>query len=286
VQGLNTFSVEAWFRTTSSSGGKIVGFGNSRTGESSSYDRHIYLDSDGQITFGVYPGAARTVSSDSGYNDGSWHHVVGTLGPDGMALYVDGNRVGESADTVSAQDYAGYWRVGGDKLSGWPDSGSSIYLAGDIADVAVYDKVLTLGQIDEHWTASGRESTLSGFPEPAFEFSVDGMDVEFDGTESTDAEGAISDYLWDFGDGSTGDGAIADYRWDFGDGSTGDGATAAHTYGEAGTYTVTLTVTDEDGLTASVSEDVVVEAVNSAPVAAFSAETSGLSMSVDGSGSS
>ena len=38
-----------------------------------------------------------------------------------------------------------------------------------------------------------------------------------------------------------------DYNWDFGDGSTGSGASPSHTYDEPGTYTVTLTVSNEAG---------------------------------------
>ena len=41
------------------------------------------------------------------------------------------------------------------------------------------------------------------------------------------------------------------YSWDFGDGSTGDGAATAHAYSTAGTYTVSLTVSFDDGSTAS-----------------------------------
>ncbi|MFJ4275373.1 S8 family serine peptidase [Streptomyces coelicoflavus] len=43
------------------------------------------------------------------------------------------------------------------------------------------------------------------------------------------------------------DGDIASYAWDFGDGKTGTGATPSHTYAAAGTYDVTLTVTDGAG---------------------------------------
>jgi PKD repeat protein len=47
------------------------------------------------------------------------------------------------------------------------------------------------------------------------------------------------------------DGTIANYAWNFGDGSTGSGVTASRTYTAAGTYTVLLTVTDNRGATAS-----------------------------------
>jgi PKD repeat protein len=44
---------------------------------------------------------------------------------------------------------------------------------------------------------------------------------------------------------------IIEYVWDFGDGNTGDGKTVTHTYTEADTYVVSLTVTDEAGNSAT-----------------------------------
>jgi uncharacterized repeat protein (TIGR01451 family) len=49
------------------------------------------------------------------------------------------------------------------------------------------------------------------------------------------------------------DGTVTGYHWDFGDGTTADGATPPHTYGTAGSYPVTLTVTDGSGLTGTVT---------------------------------
>jgi len=43
------------------------------------------------------------------------------------------------------------------------------------------------------------------------------------------------------------DGNITDYTWDFGDGHIGHGITVEHSYVDADTYNVTLTVTDDDG---------------------------------------
>lgn len=44
-------------------------------------------------------------------------------------------------------------------------------------------------------------------------------------------------------------GTVTDYTWDFGDGTSGTGAAVTHTYVQDGLYTVRLTVTDNDGLT-------------------------------------
>lgn len=173
--GMDSFTVEAWFQTTSTSGGKIVGFGSSSTGTSQSYDRHIYINGSGRVSFGVYPGSTRTLSSGNGYNDGAWHHVVGTLGPDGMELFVDGVRQGNRTDTTSAEGYNGYWRVGGDSVSSWPNAGAN-YLAGRIADVAVYDRVLTRSEVDNHWVASGRTSPAPNAPADPYGASVYGLD--------------------------------------------------------------------------------------------------------------
>jgi len=56
------------------------------------------------------------------------------------------------------------------------------------------------------------------------------------------------------------DGTIASTKIDFGDGISESTATATHVFGTPGTYTVTTTVTDNDGLTANKTANVVVVA--------------------------
>ncbi len=52
---------------------------------------------------------------------------------------------------------------------------------------------------------------------------------------------------------SDSDGNIASYAWDFGDGESSTQANPMHTYSRAGSYTVSLTVTDNDGASSSAS---------------------------------
>ncbi|MHA7278693.1 PKD domain-containing protein [Arthrobacter sp. MDT2-2] len=108
-------------------------------------------------------------------------------------------------------------------------------------------------------------------PVARFTQEINGLSASFDGSGSTDA-----------------DGTIASYAWDFGDGTTGTGVRASKTYAAAGTYTVKLTVTDSAGATNSVSRAVTVAAdtpVNAPPTAAFTYTATGLAASFDGAGS-
>jgi len=63
------------------------------------------------------------------------------------------------------------------------------------------------------------------------------------------------------------EGDLLEYQWDFGDGSTSTKAEPVHTYDEKGDYTVTLTVTDDEGLNNSFSKALTVD--NQRPYADF-----------------
>jgi hypothetical protein len=148
-----SFSMEAWFKTTTATGGKLIGFGNSQTGTSTRYDRHIYMTNAGRLVFGVNLNGTRVITSANSYNNGNWHHVVATLSPDGMAMYVDGVNVGTNTTTTNAQSYNGYWRVGGDNLSGWPSQPTSSNFIGTIDEAAVYSFILPASSVSQHFAA-------------------------------------------------------------------------------------------------------------------------------------
>ncbi len=244
--GPQTFSLEVWLRTSTTTGGKIIGFGDSNTGRSNidNTDRLLYMNNAGQIYFGVRPdmGTRVTINSPGNYRDNQWHHVVATLAGDGMKLYIDGNQVATNSAVTKAQVYRGYWRIGGDRLTNWPSTPTREAITANIDEVAVYPKALTVGHIRTHYLASGRSTVFPNIaPTASFSSSAHYRTGNFDGTGSTDDDGAIASYVWNFGDGTT-----------------GTGPTPQHLYTTAGTYTVTLTVTDNRGATAAVTGTITV----------------------------
>ncbi|MEZ5241681.1 MAG: PKD domain-containing protein [Microthrixaceae bacterium] len=269
ISAPQTFTVEAWFKTTTNRGGKIIGFGSSSSGNSATNDRSVYMDNSGRIRFG----ATRTtvLTSGTGYNNGQWHHVVASMGPSGIRLVLDGNQVGANSSIKTAGYYWGYWRVGGDQLSSWPSRPTSNSFAGTLDEVAVYPTELTVAQAANH-NALGRGAAGNVAPTASFTASASGLMASVNGSASSDADGSVVSYAWNWGDGS----------------AAGSGVSATHTYAAAGTYTITLTVTDDDGATGSTTRSVTVTAPpsNVAPVASFSASVSGLVASVNGSASS
>jgi hypothetical protein len=69
-------------------------------------------------------------------------------------------------------------------------------------------------------------------PTAAFAATVSGSKASFDASSSTDSDGSITRYDWNFGDGQT---------------LANGGPTPTHTYATAGAYTVTLNVMDNEG---------------------------------------
>jgi PKD repeat protein len=83
-------------------------------------------------------------------------------------------------------------------------------------------------------------------PTAAFTSSCTDLNCSFDASGSSDP-----------------DGTIASYAWTFGDGQTGSGKNTTHGFPATGTYSVTLTVTDDKGATANVSHSVSVTTATS-----------------------
>lgn len=271
LRGPDVFTAEAWVRTSTTSGGKIIGFGNVASGTSRVTDRNVYMDDAGRIYFGVWNGAIRTINSGAGFNDGQWHHVVSTLGSGGMFLYVDGARAAFRTDVTTGRIFDGYWRIGSDLLTGWPNDPASDSLQGDIDEVALYPAALGLQQVQSHYRASGRGLAVpEAPPTAAFTSTITYLTVSADASGSSDPNGPISAYTWDFGDNTS-----------------ASGMNAQHSYAAPGTYTVRLTVQDGNGNAATTSRNVTATSppANQPPVAAFTSSVNQLTATVDASSS-
>ncbi|MEU6424859.1 LamG-like jellyroll fold domain-containing protein [Microbispora sp. NPDC046973] len=254
------YSEELWFKTTTTSGGKLIGLGSSATGTSSNYDRHVYMTNDGKLVFGTYTGTLNVITTTASYNDGQWHHMVATQGTGGMKLYVDGALVGTNPQT-GAESFTGYWRVGGDSLNSWPSRPTSNNFNGRIDEVAVYGGVLTDAQVATHWQKGSGNGPANQPPTASFTATCTELECSFDAGASTDA-----------------DGSVASYAWVFGDGATGSGKTATHTYPAAGDYPVKLTVTDDANATGT-HTDMVTAQPPANPPAGLAADAFGRTVS-------
>ncbi len=107
-------------------------------------------------------------------------------------------------------------------------------------------------------------------PNASFTASCDQMTCTFDGSASVDPDGEIVSYLWSFGDGRTEVG-------------TGMPGTVTYAYVNPASYTVTLSVTDDSGLTNTAQRTVSASAAG--PAAIFTSDCTELACSFDGSGS-
>lgn len=132
----------------------------------------------------------------------------------------------------------------GDALTAYTDYGS-------IGRFALSGSWIASGVVNQIPVASTAGTTPTSGNAP--------LAVSFVGSNSSDPDGIITGYLWDFGDGTSS--------------TLGN---VSHTYAAAGTYTARLTVTDNSGATASAA---VVITVAAAPVATKTASVSALNLS-------
>ena len=100
VNNPTTFSLELWFKTTTTHGGKLVGFESTQASTSSKFDRHAFMLNNGRISFGNWSGGSqRVITTAASYNNGAWHHLVVTAAPisgssfQNSNIYVDGVNV-------------------------------------------------------------------------------------------------------------------------------------------------------------------------------------------------
>lgn len=157
-------SVEAWFRTSSTTGGALVGFdAQSDAGTTVTGDRQVYLTSTGRVAFGARAatgGAVDSATSETAYADGKWHQVVAVQSATGLVLFVDGARVATDTSSQQLPALTGSWTLGGATGSGLPAAPAGT-LTGAVDDVSVTASALTVRQVYEHYRTGTQRFVVS-----------------------------------------------------------------------------------------------------------------------------
>jgi hypothetical protein len=135
------YGLGIWFKTASTAGGPLFGFGNSPINLAGSNDRILYLNASGQLAFRYNLGGTEIVST-STYEDDQWHYAYVTLSAvrvvlvtiEQVTLYVDGIQVAQTPllSLGGYSSYNGYWHLGWSPLTSLPD-----YFTGSLSNFVV-----------------------------------------------------------------------------------------------------------------------------------------------------
>lgn len=200
--------------------------------------------------------------------------AIGSSGTGGQAPYtVNFDGTGSSDPDGSIASYA--WDFGNDRTATTP-TGSATY-----TQPGTYTVSLTVTDNQGATNTATRQIVVTGAPNVPPNAVIRTVSVAGTIPLTVNLSG---------GNSNDPDGSIAGYAWDLGNGQTGTGAAIQAVYTEAGTYTVTLVVTDDKGATATQTLEIEVsEDSNIAPGADFVADpvsgTAPLEVSFDGSAS-
>jgi PKD repeat protein len=114
-----------------------------------------------------------------------------------------------------------------------------------------------------------KPQSVNELPVATFIYDANNLTVMFDATASSDSDGSIANYSWNFGDASAGYGKIV-----------------THIYADDGTFRANLTVTDDGGGKNSSSKELTVKKLESPakkwPVAVIDVVKDGLTVNVSG----
>ena len=205
----------------------------------------IAITPDGRRAFVVNEGSVSVIDTATNTTVGS--AIVIPAGGEWIAITPDGRHayVPASPDRVVVIDtqtnQASPTTIGvGTEPEGiaiTPDGGHAYVTNTGSADVSVIDTQTNQASptrigVGTHPTGiavTPDQGPVASFEAPTFR---PGVPVSFDASPSSDPDGTIADYAWDFGDGQS---------------APNGGARPIHAYGKSGRYRVTLTVTDQEG---------------------------------------
>jgi PKD repeat protein len=214
----------------------------------------------GTFGIGIGSGSDRNSVFFTRPSAGVWHHyaiVIDTTAEAGGEItpYVDGQPVTYQQESANT----GQGAFANSTLYLFSRDGNSLFGAGSLDELAIYDQPLSATTIFEHYHSSdvdlAQVPTFTLSPAPA----QTGQSVTFDASGSTDSQGTITDYKWDL-DGS------GKYATD-----SGSSPTLTHVFASPGTYVIGLQTTDSTGAIARTTHTITVtQAPPSTPVLTLS----------------
>ena len=216
--GNGPFTIELRYRTKEN-------FGNiTQKGQAQSQGGQWKIQAPQGIPSCLFDGSAGQVATGAKtpLNDEQWHNVTCALTSTGVTMYVDGEQRNRKNGSTGTIDNGIPMTVGG-KINCNQVTITCDYFSGQI-DYIKITKAANLA------------------PTAAFTSTCHGLACAFDSSGAADADGSLTRYAWDFGDGQT---------------STA--ANPSHTYAVPGTYNVRLTVTDNQAVTDNETVPVSVE---------------------------
>ena len=206
--GDGPFTIELRYRTSNS-------FGNiTQKGQSASVGGQWKIQAPGGVPSCLFKGSAGQVATAStiALDDEAWHNLTCVYNSTGVALYVDGVYRSRKNGTAGTINNSIPMTIGG-KINCDQVDITCDYFSGGIDFLKITQAANLL-------------------PTSAFTNTCFGQVCNFDSSTAADADGSLTRYLWDFGDGTT---------------STD--ANPQHTYAAPGPYAVRLTVTDNQAST-------------------------------------
>jgi hypothetical protein len=254
LSGTNTVSLEFWLKWNSYANDDRLAFEMTPNFNTNAGG---FLVDPNESSSGKFELAHRQGPNFSGYNAsrltrpsaGAWHHYVlefdktATAGNE-LKAYVDGSAV-TLTNPFSTDTFDGF---ANSILYFMSRAGGSLFGAGDLDEVALYDRALTAATVADHHShgVAGNTPPTASFtasPNPA---DV-GHAVSFDGSASSDPGGVITKYEWDLDGNGT-------FETD-----TGTTPTTSHTYNTPGPVTVGLRVTDDESATGTATKTVTIQ---------------------------
>jgi YD repeat-containing protein len=273
-------TIEAWVKTSSNTQQMVLERGDWWQNQMS-YELSI---GEGKVRLDIMQTGGSYVAciGSTVMNNGAWHHIAAVYDGSQMRVYLDGVLDGSATATMTPGNNSTGLRIGKSSFLYYPN-----YFNGRIDEVRVSNAALYTSNFSPsaHLTALSSTKGLWKFDgETTNDSSVSAANGSLQGgaTYSTDvpASGgaqvpvavANGPYTVQLGQtvtfSSSGsfdpDGTISSYHWNFGDGASANLQNPSHVYQTSGSFTATLTVTDNAGLRASTTATVTINGANEA----------------------